>query len=247
MANFVSYSDASTLMAAIGAKFAELNGAYVIKGNSAFADLPATPTAAQTGFVYNVTDEFTTDSRFVEGAGKVYPAGTNVAIINLGDATTANMKYDVIGAFVDVAAIEAAIQEVADTIGAAFDEAETYAAGDYVVYEGSIYKFNASHTGTWSDSDVDEIGTVIDLVLSTSGSADARVDTVVADLAPAFSTATAYAEGDVVTYQDGLYKFTAAHAAGAWSSSDTTAITVADLEPDSLTAAQITALEALLG
>lgn len=318
MANFVSYSDMSTLMTAIGQKFSALNGAYVIKGNSAFADLPATPTAAQTGFVYNVTDEFTTDSRFVEGAGKVYPAGTNVVIVNLGDATTANMKYDVMGAFVDVAGLEAAIQEVSDTIEATFDPDDTYSIGDYVIKDGVIYKFKAAHTSgdPWDATEVDTIGTVIDLILATSGSADGRVDDVVADLAPAFSasasytagdvvtygdtvyqftadhaagawtgsdatavdiatliagvqsdvedvdnrvddvvadlapafsTETAYAAGDVVTYQDGLYKFTAAHTAGAWSSSDTTAITVADLEPDSLTEAQITALEALLG
>ena len=247
MANFVSYSDASTLMAAIGAKFAELNGAYVIKGNSTFANLPATPTAAQNGFVYNVTDEFTTDSRFVEGAGKVYPAGTNVVIINIGDATTPNMKYDVMGAFVDVAALEAAIEEVADTIGATFDEAETYAAGDYVVYGGSIYKFKASHTGAWADADVDEVGTVIDLVLATSGSADARVDTVVADLAPAFDASSLYEDGEVVTYGDELYKFKLAHDPGAWNPAEVDKITVADLEPDSLTSAQITALEALLG
>lgn len=247
MANFVSYSDASTLMAAIGAKFAELNGAYVIKGNSAFADLPATPTAAQTGFVYNVTDEFTTDSRFVEGAGKVYPAGTNVVIINIGDATTPNMKYDVIGAFVDVEALETAIRVVSDTIGASFDEAVSYRAGNYVVYEGFIYKFKTAHTGAWDDADADQIGTVIDLVLATSGSADARVDTVVADLAPAFDATASYEIGDVVTYEDELYKFKAAHAAGAWAPADVDKITVSQLEPESLTAAQITALEALLG
>lgn len=246
MANFVSYSDMSTLMTAIGAKFSALNGAYVIKGNSTFANLPATPTAAQTGYVYNVTDEFTTDARFVEGAGKKYPAGTNVVIVNLGDAETPNMKYDVFGSFVDVDAIEAAIQEVADTIGASFDEAESYSVGDYVVYNGAIYKFKAAHTGTWDEDDVDEIGTVIDLILATSGGADARVDKVVADLAPAFSTSSAYAIGDVVTYEDELYKFKAAHAAGAWAPADVDKITVSQLEPESLTAAQITALTDLL-
>ena len=318
MANFVSYSDMNTLMTAIGQKFAALNGAYVVKGNSTFANLPASLTAGMTGYVYNVTDGFTTDSRFVEGAGKVYPADTNVVVVNLGDATTPNMKFDVIGSFVDVAGLEAAIQEVSDTIEATFDPDDAYSIGDYVIKDGVIYKFKAAHTSgdPWDATEVDEIGTVIDLIMATSGSADGRVDDVVADLAPAFSastaysagdvvtygdtvyqftadhaagawtgsdatavdlatliagvqsdvddvddrvddvvsdlapafsTATAYAEGDVVTYQDGLYKFTAAHAAGAWSSSDTTAITVADLEPDSLTTAQITALEALLG
>lgn len=250
MANFVSYSDMTTLMTAIGQKFAALNGAYVIKGNSAFASLPATPTAAQTGYVYNVTDEFTTDSRFVEGAGKVYPADTNVVIVNLGDATTPNMKYDVMGAFVDVAGLEAAIQEVSDTIEATFDPDDAYSIGDYVIKDGVIYKFKAAHTSgdPWDATEVDEIGTVVDLILSTSGSADARVDSVVADLAPAFAAANAYAIGDVVTYGDGLYKFKAAHTAGdPWDATEVDAITVADLEPDSLTAAQITALEALLG
>ena len=35
-------------------------------------------------------------------------------------------------------------------------------------------------------------------------------------LAPAFSTSTAYNEGDVVTYNGKLYLFTADKAAGAW-------------------------------
>lgn len=250
MANFVSYSDMNTLMTAIGTKFAALNGAYVIKGNSAFASLPATLTAAMSGYVYNVTDEFTTDSRFVEGTGKKYPANTNVVVVNLGDATTPNMKFDVIGSFVDVDALEDAIQEVSDTIEASFDASEAYAIGDYVIKDGVIYKFKAAHTSgdPWDATEVDEIGNVVDLIQATSGSADARVDTVVADLAPAFAAANAYAIGDVVTYGDGLYKFKAAHTAGdPWDATEVDAVTCADLEPESLTAAQITALEALLG
>ena len=46
MANYVSYANATELMTAIGQKFAALNGAYVVKGNSAFASLPSTLTAA---------------------------------------------------------------------------------------------------------------------------------------------------------------------------------------------------------
>ena len=41
-----------------------------------------------------------------------------------------------------------------------------------------------------------------------------------ASLAPAFSTSTAYNEGDVVTYNDALYIFDMAHAAGAWTGAD---------------------------
>ena len=41
-----------------------------------------------------------------------------------------------------------------------------------------------------------------------------------------FSTATAYAVGDIVTHEHGLYKFTSAHSAGAWNSSEVTEVNV---------------------
>lgn len=47
-----------------------------------------------------------------------------------------------------------------------------------------------------------------------------------ADIAPDFSTETAYNAGDQVYYNGSLYKFTANHEAGAWSTSDTQAVTV---------------------
>lgn len=54
---------------------------YVPVGSVAFASLPATLTKAMVGWTYNVTDAFTTDSRFVEGAGIDYPAGQNVVVV----------------------------------------------------------------------------------------------------------------------------------------------------------------------
>ena len=53
---------------------------YKPGGSKTFAQLP-TPSEDYLGYVYNVTDAFTTDNRFIEGAGKQYPAGTNVAVI----------------------------------------------------------------------------------------------------------------------------------------------------------------------
>ncbi|MBR3160888.1 MAG: hypothetical protein IKF14_17530, partial [Atopobiaceae bacterium] len=49
---------------------------------------------------------------------------------------------------------------------------------------------------------------------------------------PAFSTVTAYAVGDVVYYDNKLWKFTAAHAADQWDENDVTEYTVADLVAD---------------
>lgn len=89
MTNFVSYADATTLMTAIAEKIEKL-GCYHFKGSIAFAALPASPSAAEKGFLWNISDDFTTDARFVEGAGKKYSAGENVGVADLStyDAVT---------------------------------------------------------------------------------------------------------------------------------------------------------------
>lgn len=77
---------------------AAIASVYKPAGSVAFASLP-NPAKAVEGNVYNVTDAFTTDSRFVEGAGKSYPAGTNVVVINTSGST---YKYDVLAGMVDL-------------------------------------------------------------------------------------------------------------------------------------------------
>ena len=68
-------------------------------GNTTFAELP-TPSEDNVGIVYNITDAFTTDERFNEGAGIDYPAGTNVAIVNVGTDSTPVYKFDTyVGAY----------------------------------------------------------------------------------------------------------------------------------------------------
>lgn len=165
MANYMNYANATTLFTEIGNKLRALNGAYVIRGNSTFANLPSTLTKAMTGYVYNVTDEFTTTASFVEGAGKKYPAGTNVVIVNLGDDTTPDMKFDVIGSFVDVDGIYTEINKVSDMItNDEFDDTVTYAIGDIVKYENGLYRFTVAHAaGDWDSTEVESIS-VLDLV-----------------------------------------------------------------------------------
>lgn len=77
---------------------AEITSIYKPAGSVAFANLPAL-SAANLGKVVDVTDAFTTTADFVEGAGKAYPAGTNVAIVDVGNAT---YKYDALSGFVDL-------------------------------------------------------------------------------------------------------------------------------------------------
>ena len=75
-----------------------IGSVYKPVGSIAFSALPAAPAAEQQGYVYNMTDAFTTDARFVEGAGKEYPAGTNVAVVLNGSA----YMYDALSGNVDL-------------------------------------------------------------------------------------------------------------------------------------------------
>lgn len=65
-----------------------------------------------------------------------------------------------------------------------------------------------------------------------------------------FDTTTNFVTGDVVVYDDKLYRFTADHNAGAWIGSDAEEVQVVDLltdvEPSALTTAEVNALIALL-
>lgn len=50
-------------------------GALIPAGTISFEDLPSEP---QVGYMYNISNDFTTDSRFTEGAGIFYRAGANI-------------------------------------------------------------------------------------------------------------------------------------------------------------------------
>ena len=69
-------------------------------------------------------------------------------------------------------------------------------------------------------------------------------------VATSFSTSQAYQVGDVVKYEDKLYRFKASHSAGAWNASDVDEVNVVelidDVEVSALTTAEVNALIALL-
>lgn len=68
---------------------------YKPAGNATLATLGSLD-ASHEGFTYNMTEGFTTTADFVEGAGKDYPAGSNVAIVNTGTVNEPVYKYDVL-------------------------------------------------------------------------------------------------------------------------------------------------------
>ena len=70
---------------------------YKAQGTVAFASLPTLSSSIE-GYVYNISDAFTTTADFVEGAGKSYPAGTNIVCINTSGTT---YKWDVLSSSID--------------------------------------------------------------------------------------------------------------------------------------------------
>ena len=94
---------------------AALGSVYKPAGSIAYASLP-TLAAGILGNVYNVTDAFTTDTRFVEGSGKEYPAGTNVAVVNTGTNASPVYKFDVLAGFVDLSGYQTTITGAATSI-----------------------------------------------------------------------------------------------------------------------------------
>ena len=82
---------------------AKVSTVYKPQGSLAFNDLVVgLLIEANNGFVYNITDAFTTNENFVEGAGKSHSAGTNVVIIE----HSGNYKFDVLGGTVDLTPYE---------------------------------------------------------------------------------------------------------------------------------------------
>lgn len=225
--NFVDFTNANEIVGKIGRKLDSLTGALVYRGTVTFANLPGTITKAMAGYTYNVSDAFTTDSRFVEGAGKAFPAGTDVSVADLS-------TFDAVTPQVGDNPSTEGWYEYNSTTGKYFLSEDTSVDSGKTYYEYTeILKFNVGA----GFIDVSGINTRID-----------NVREMITD--NAFSTGSAYAIGDIVSYEDGLYKFKAAHSAGAWDASEVDEVHVVDLiasaEPDSLTTAQVNALLALL-
>jgi hypothetical protein len=92
--NAKGYQTSAQVEAAIKA---QISTVYKPGGSVAFTALP-TPDADHLGLVYNVTDAFTTTDSFLEGSGKSYPAGTNVAVVLSGTS----YLFDVYAGFIDL-------------------------------------------------------------------------------------------------------------------------------------------------
>lgn len=110
---------------------AQIGSAYKAAGSTAFADLP-TPEEAIEGYVYNVTDAFTADTKFITSEqSKQYPAGTNVVVVEVPGVEEApsTYAYDVLTGMVDLSAY-ATTSAMNSAIGAAIQGLDSTASAE---------------------------------------------------------------------------------------------------------------------
>lgn len=100
LTNDVNYQTDTDVAAAINTA---ISAAYKPAGSVAAVSGLPTLAAGVLGNVYNFTAAFESTSDFVEGAGKSYPVGTNVVVVDT-DTTGSNptYKFDVLAGFVDL-------------------------------------------------------------------------------------------------------------------------------------------------
>ena len=140
-----------------------------------------------------------------------------------------------------------------DMIADDFDpnKAGGYNVGDFVIYNGKLYRFINAHTGAWDASDVQVspvlIEAIADVVDEGKQAINDAVDEAEQEIAGQTEKVTktqamiaqpfdanksgGYAEGDIVTYADKLYKFTSAHS-GAWTGLDVEQVDVVGMFPN---------------
>lgn len=232
MGNFVSYNNAQALMRKIGEKFETVEGAFVFRGSSTFANLPAVLTKSMVGNVYNVTNDFTIDNRFVEYDPlnpKSFPEGTDIAIADV--STTSYNEVTPTG------------EENPSEEGWYVEDPDH--TGEYILTEDTIVVQGTTY--------YEKVVTAIYKFDVCAGFSDvsAITEEIEAMIADEFDNTQAYAIGDIVIYNNELYKFKTAHTANdPWDATEVDKKNIADLiaeaEPESLTVEQINALIALL-
>ncbi len=100
-----------------------------------------------------------------------------------------------------------------------FNQDRDYAPGDYVVYNGTLYKFRYDHTAgdPWDNTEL----------------RDSTINDVIFDIqywiAPIFDMSDYYLEGDMVFYEGELYIFRTDHDEGEWDEDEVVSTKISDV------------------
>ena len=131
----ISGLSSATVEAALAELLGKINAlpsAIIPKGTRTFSQLaPATDLAAgNLGFMWNISDAFTTTADFAEGAGHSIPAGANVYVANVGTAAEPSYKYDIFQGMYDLSGYALKSEmSIADVAGDATKKTITLKSG----------------------------------------------------------------------------------------------------------------------
>lgn len=118
----------------------QITTTYKMGGSVPFADLPQLDNTTL-NHIYIITDDFTTTDDFLQGAGKKYTKGTNVAVID----DKGVLKYDI---FNEGSKSEGGMEAI--TVETRFDLPTVGSAGGvyFVKQEGATYRWD-NETGKY--------------------------------------------------------------------------------------------------
>lgn len=119
--------------------------AWKAGGSKAPTDLTsALLVAANEGKVYNMSASGTTDSNFMEGSGKPYTAGTDIAVINTGTASSPVYKFNVLAT--QDSSVVKSVNNITPTNGNVTISNATY-SGDGLMSSGDYTKLSGIAAG----------------------------------------------------------------------------------------------------
>lgn len=126
----------------------------------------------------------------------------------------------------DGRSVEQAILDLMDAsdLAPSFNVNSTYAVGDYVSYNHTLYKITSAHAAgvAWNNTSKTAVYLATELKSSGGSGSSANIDTtnlvLIEDIAPIFNANSVYAAGDYVYYNNHLYRFIQKHNAGvSWN------------------------------
>ena len=209
-----SKADKATTLAGYGIEDAytksevdgKLSSAYKAQGSKTASELTNSLLAASNeGYVYNISDELEiTDSNndlFVEGIKSLYPAGTNVVVVNI-DGT---YKFDVIAGFVDLTAYAKTADQktITDALSGRITTLEGFKNGtDGYQYVKDV---NSSHTNSTTSGAPTDMISVSASKDSNTGTVtvninEAALDNKLKEMAAAISNADTAAKAGVLSF-----------------------------------------------
>lgn len=145
-----------------------LVGGFIPMGSIAFEDLP---TNVNNGWMYNITNDFVTDDRFVEGEGVSYKAGTNVYWLtseSKWDVFTSGFSKESLGlenvdntsdldkpiSTATQAALDGKLDnEAIDVVSDEWNATTQYEAGTFAIDDNTLYKSLIKNSGTKPSTD----------------------------------------------------------------------------------------------